>query len=239
MFRQQLDIRRREVLVALGICVFLVSVLQGLGKVPNNVLSVLGGPKWVAMMPKTDTKTALLNSAERAVRRHGFDGFSYADLAQDVGIRKASIHHHFPSKANLSVALMQRYHEDFQAVCAEIDASFETGGARLAKLIEQYKASSDYGKRLCLCASFSASRDSLSDEVVQQISLFRLMVTNWIARAFEKGRADGSISGVTHPSLEAAATLSLLEGAQLAARAEESSTVFANATQLLLTRIST
>jgi len=189
-------------------------------------------------MPTIDTKTALLNSAEDAARRLGFDGFSYADLAKDVGIRKASIHHHFPTKANLSVALMQRYHTNFQAICAKIDASFSTGGAQLAELIKQYRLGSDDGKRICLCASFSASRDSLSTEVLHEISLFRIMVVEWMTAAFEKGRVDGTISGVTHPDLEAASMMSLLEGAQLAARAEENPVLFDNATMLLMARIS-
>lgn len=189
-------------------------------------------------MPTIDTKTALLNSAENAARRLGFDGFSYADLAEDVGIRKASIHHHFPSKANLSVALMQRYHKNFQEICAVIDTAFDTGGGQLAELIQQYKKGSDDGKRICLCASFSASRDSLSPEVIEKISDFRAMVIGWLTIAFEKGGKDGTISGVSQPSLEAASTMSLLEGAQLAARAEENPALFENATKLLMARIS-
>lgn len=55
-----------------------------------------------------DTRTALLQSAERAARQRGYDGFSYADLAGDVGLRKASIHHHFPTKATLALALIER-----------------------------------------------------------------------------------------------------------------------------------
>ncbi|MEO9652559.1 MAG: TetR/AcrR family transcriptional regulator [Roseobacter sp.] len=189
-------------------------------------------------MPTTDTKTALLNSAEKAARTLGFDGFSYADLAEDVGIRKASIHHHFPSKAKLSVALMQRYHENFQAVCAEIDQNYPSGGARLTELISQYRAGSDDGKSLCLCASFSASRDSLPPDVLHQISLFRAMVVEWIAGAFERGRDDGSIGDVQEPALEASATMSLMEGAQLAARAEENPALFDTAITLLTQRIS-
>lgn len=188
-------------------------------------------------MATTDTKTALLNSAEKSARTLGFDGFSYADLAEDVGIRKASIHHHFPSKAKLSVALMQRYHEKFQSACTGIEAKFETGGAQLSELIGQYRAGSNGGKQLCLCASFSASRNSLPTDVLQQISLFRTMVIDWMTAAFDKGRSDGSIAGVIDPALEAAATLSLLEGAQLAARAEENPMLFENAIKLLNMRI--
>jgi len=133
---------------------------------------------------------------------------------------------------------MQRYHENFQAVCAKIDAEFDTGAAQLAELIMRYKAGSDDGKRLCLCASFSASRDSLPPEVLHQISLFRKMVTDWLTAVFESGRDDGSISGVTAPALEAASTMSLLEGAQLAARAEENPDLFDNSINLLMARLS-
>ncbi len=190
-------------------------------------------------MPVNDTKTALLNSAENAARTLGIDGFSYADLAKDVGIRKASIHHHFPSKAILSTALMQRYRQNFEAVCAEIDADFATGGARLSELIDQYRAGSNGGKRLCLCTSFSANRDSLSDDVIEQISLFRAMVIDWATKAFDTGRTDGSIQGVVDPALEASAALSLLEGAQLAARAAGNPQFFEDALELLTKRMST
>ncbi|MBB3995997.1 TetR/AcrR family transcriptional repressor of nem operon [Sulfitobacter undariae] len=188
-------------------------------------------------MPTLDTKTALLNSAENAARTLGFDGFSYADLAEDVGIRKASIHHHFPTKAKLSVALMQRYHEAFQAIGAEIIASNGTGGTQLSALIDQYRTGSNGGKQLCLCASFSASRDSLPDDVLQQINLFRTMVIDWMTAAFKKGRTDGSITGVSEPQLESAAALSLLEGAQLAARSQENPELFETAVKLLSMRI--
>ena len=56
-----------------------------------------------------DTRTALLDAAENVVRMRGYDGFSYADLAGAVGIRKASIHHHFPAKQDLATAIVARY----------------------------------------------------------------------------------------------------------------------------------
>ena len=185
----------------------------------------------------SDTKNALLDSAERAARSKGFDGFSYADLARDVGIRKASIHHHFPTKADLSIALMQRYYDSFRNVCAEIDARETTGAARLDALIEQYRLAIDGGKTLCLCVSFSTSRASLPEDVIAQISRFRTMMISWIETAFEQGRSDGTIAGVRNPAHEAAATLPLLEGAQLSARAEENPQLFNNAIQLLTSRL--
>lgn len=189
-------------------------------------------------MPTVDTKTALLDSAEHAARTLGFDGFSYADLAADVGIRKASIHHHFPSKAKLSSALMARYHQDFKAICTDISHKNPTGGQKLLALIGQYRNGSKNGKQLCLCTSFSASRDSLPAEVLTQISQFRAMIIAWLTDVFEEGRKDGTIANVVVPSLEAAATLSMLEGAQLAARGEENPRLLEGAVKLLSMRIS-
>jgi TetR/AcrR family transcriptional repressor of nem operon len=185
----------------------------------------------------SNTKTALLDSAEQAVRTRGFDGFSYADLASDVGIRKASIHHHFPSKANLSVELMHRYLERFEKMRTDFQGTLKSGGAQLMAIIKTYRAGMDNGKRLCLCVSFTTSRESLPPEVGQLIHDFRKVMIEALETAFQAGRSDGSISGVTDPAMDAAATLSLLEGAQLAARTEENSDFFDTAVYLLKQRI--
>ena len=185
----------------------------------------------------TNTKTELLDSAERAARTRGFDGFSYADLAEDVGIRKASIHHHFPTKAALSVALMQRYYRDLETACSDIDNAEKSGGARFSAMIDRYRNALDGGKSLCLCVAFSTSRESLPEEVINQISRFRAMMVGWLQRVFVAGQSDGSILDVRDAAAEAAAALSLLEGAQLAARAEENPELFEGATRLMQRRL--
>lgn len=185
----------------------------------------------------TDTKTLLLASAERAVRSRGFDAFSYADLAHDIGIRKASIHYHFPTKAILSVALIKRYCETFTQTCTDIDANYQTGGAQLSALIQSYRAALNDGHSLCLCVSLSTSRQNLSPDAIQQISQFRDMMTDWIAAKFAAGQKDGSIRNVQDWSAEAVSTLALLEGAQLSARCQESPLAFDLAVRLLQQRL--
>ena len=46
-----------------------------------------------------DRKTQIIELATELVQSKGFDSFSYNDLSEDLGIRKASIHHHFAKKA--------------------------------------------------------------------------------------------------------------------------------------------
>lgn len=181
----------------------------------------------------TDTRTALLDCAERAVRSNGFDGFSYADLATAVGIRKASIHYHFPTKADLSRALIERYHDTFARLCADLDARHPRAGDRLMALIAVYEAALSKGKTMCLCVSLTSSRESLSPEVIAKVREFRTMMAGWIATVFEQGRADGSIAQVGDAQDEARAALAVLEGAHVMARAEEDVTLFQQATRLL------
>lgn len=185
---------------------------------------------------KPDTRTALLDTAEVAARTRGFDGFSYADLSDAVGIRKASIHYHFPTKAGLSSALMERYHAGLEARCEAIDAQEPTASGRLRALVDLYRDALGGGEMLCLCVSMLASRESLSDEVRAQLVRFRAMMRDWIGTVFELGRADGSIGNVGDTASEASAALAMLEGAHLAARAEADPRAFDDALEPLMAR---
>ena len=183
-----------------------------------------------------DTRTSLMDLAEYTARSRGFDGFSYADLAEAIGIRKASIHYHFPTKANLSEALIERYQANLQKGLAEIESAHASASARLKALIALYRAALHDGRAVCLCVAFSICRESLSDTVVARVGAVRAMVLHWITGTFELGQRDGSVSAILGPTQEAQATLAMLEGAHLAARTEEDPAVFDAATQLLRAR---
>ncbi|MDY7097464.1 MAG: TetR/AcrR family transcriptional regulator [Pseudomonadota bacterium] len=184
-----------------------------------------------------ETRIHLLNSAEHFARSRGFDAFSYADLAAEVGIRKASIHHHFPRKADLALALIERYRETFAEALGTIAARAPNAGARLAGYVRAYRAALGGGKTLCLCVAFSAGRDSLSDPVLRELAGFHEDGRAWLRETYEKGIKDGSINGVMNPEEESAATLALVEGAQLLARAAGSTSAFDQAVRALTQRI--
>lgn len=184
-----------------------------------------------------DRKQQILDVAETLVRQRGFDGFSYADIEQQIGIRKASIHHHFPSKAELSDALVTRYQDRVLGRFSAIESRRGRAGDRLADYIALYRAALNGGEQLCLCVSLSAGRDSLSDLTLDQLNSFNAASVRWLQGVFALGAQDGSIDQVADPALEAAATLALMEGAQLTARAARDELKFEAATALLRARI--
>lgn len=184
-----------------------------------------------------DTRTLLLDHAEAAARTRGFDGFSYADLAGQVGIRKASIHHHFPRKADLALALIERYIAAIMAQLEELSRREERGAARLRGVCASFRAALDEGRKLCLCVAFAAGRDSLDPPVIARIAAYHERLTLWLADCFQRGAADGTIAVVGEPLAEARAALALFEGAQLIARAANRVDLFDAATAAFLARL--
>ena len=185
-----------------------------------------------------DTRTALLDSAERAARQRGFDAFSYADLSREVGIRKASIHHHFPVKADLAFGLIERYALRFSETLANIDRNHDRAADKLRDYVRVYRDALSEGSQLCLCVAFSAGRESLSDPVLTELNQFHEDSVAWLEQVFVLAQEDGSIRGLDSPKSEASAALALMEGAQLMARAAKRLTPFDQATQAFTARLS-
>lgn len=184
-----------------------------------------------------ETRTALLDSAERLCRARGVDGFSYADMAADVGIRKASIHHHFAAKSDLASALVERYASAFLAALERISSSGKSAAARLRRYVSLYRRALGDGETMCLCVALAAGRDSLTPATLARLAAFHDANTAWLTQTFALANRDRSIKGVADPASEARACLALMEGAQLIAHAARRPKDFDEATQALTARM--
>ena len=173
-------------------------------------------------MVDMDTKVALLDSAETMVRNRGFDAFSFADLAKQVGIRKASVHYHFPTKADLALTMLQRYVERFESALDQIAPSDDPIGAYVAL----YRDALAGGEQLCLCVALTGGRESLDAPVLNTLAQFHQRSLVWLTDRY-KAQKHAS------PKDAAATTLALVEGAQILARATGNPINFDRATALL------
>ncbi len=184
-----------------------------------------------------DTKTKLLDCAEHLARARGVDGFSYADMAQEIAIRKASIHYHFATKSDLSLALITRYSDNFMALLNAIDDKRQSAGDALQSYIDLYRNALGTGNTVCLCVAFSIAKESLSDDVMQQLQIFRSKNIDWLTTLFETSRTDGSIINISNAEAEAYACLTNVEGAHLMARSAQDLKIFDLGTALLRSRL--
>ena len=164
-----------------------------------------------------DTATRILDSAERLVQSRGFNGFSYADVAAELGITKASLHYHFAGKAELGQALVERYAARFAEALEQIDAG---GGDAPAKLDAYARIYADVlrDRRMCLCGMLAADYDTLPEPMRDAVLRFFDDNEAWLTNVFEQGRAEGSLHLDGFAGEAAQALVGGLEGALLIAR---------------------
>jgi TetR/AcrR family transcriptional repressor of nem operon len=162
------------------------------------------------------TRREILDVAERLAQTVGFNGFSYADIAQQVGITKASLHYHFPTKAELGLELIERYAAFFNAALKEIDARHVGARSRLEQYVKLY-AQVLRGKRMCLCGMLAAEHATLPAPMQAGLRRFFDLNERWLAKVLAAGRQDGSLEFHGSASEEGRLLLGALEGAMLVA----------------------
>ena len=164
-----------------------------------------------------DTRGELLAQAERLVRARGWSGFSYADLAQAVGIRKASIHHHFRAKDDLALALLAAYDARYDAALAEARAATGDALARIEAYGRLYGAGVDLGLG-CLCAALASELETLPGPLRAAVAGFFGKHVAWLETVLAEGVRDGSVRGSVAPPAQARMILATLEGALMVER---------------------
>jgi len=149
----------------------------------------------------TDIAEAILDAAERRIREAGYSGFSFRELAAEVGVKSSSVHYHFPTKARLAAAVARRYTDRF------VDAVARERAAGLAPLEAWrgvFRRALQEDGRMCLCGALAAAVRDLPDEVVVEVRRF-----------FSLGLESLAEAGVSPD--QAMRLLATLEGAMLMA----------------------
>ena len=160
----------------------------------------------------SDTRSTLISIATAQVRRQGYAGFSYADLASQARIRKPSIHHHFPAKEDLGVAIVQAYTEGFSERLNEIDARNDKGVERLRAYGRLYREALVAGNG-CLCGVLASEVAILPESVQTAVRHFFRLQLRWLERTLRAGGSEGSLRDDVEPRRDARTVLATLQGA--------------------------
>jgi TetR/AcrR family transcriptional regulator, transcriptional repressor for nem operon len=171
-------------------------------------------------MRSTDTKTQILDIAQDLIQRRGVNAMSYQDISDRVGIRKASVHTHFPKKDDLLVALLDRYSDRFLRIVDGVLASGDSPEVMLRRYCGLYEATLSAGDhdKACLCAMLGAETQTLSAPLVENVRAFCQGNEARLVTMLESGRLDGSFRFAGDTQAMAALVLELLQGSMLLAR---------------------
>ena len=179
------------------------------------------------------TAAQILDVAERLVQERGFNGFSYADIASELGVTKAALHYHFASKADLGDALIERYAERFFAALASVEGDDADAVDKLRAYAKLY---TDVFRddRMCLCGMLAADYATLPDPMRTRVVRFFDDNEVWLIKVLEEGREKGSIRFEGSARPVARTLIGGLEGAMLVARPYHDVKRFRAAADLLI-----
>ena len=156
----------------------------------------------------------ILAAATRIAQAHGYGGLNVRALADQVGIKAASLYHHFPSKADLAAAVARRYWEDSAATLEALAAATPDPLACLRAYPQTFRKSLENDNRMCLSSFMAAEYDDLPDNVQAEVRAFADVNVAWLARMLVAG------GGVVEADADARARaiFAAVAGAQLMAR---------------------
>jgi TetR/AcrR family transcriptional regulator, transcriptional repressor for nem operon len=152
-------------------------------------------------------KEDILKAAERRARQGGYHGFSFRELAEDVGIKSSSVHHHFPTKAALMEVLAERYLERTRVALG--DPERLSARSAIKRVADLFLFSNENEDRMCLCGMLAAEADALPESLLPKVTAYFELIERWLATAFKHA---------THAP-KPIEVVAALEGAILIARA--------------------
>jgi TetR/AcrR family transcriptional repressor of nem operon len=188
------------------------AILAGVNHLLRNILS---------SEANSSSSEKILVAATRIAQAHGYAGLNLRALAEQVGIKAASLYHHFPSKADLAAAVARRYAADSAATLELLTAEADQPAMALSRYPETFRRSLENGNRICLCSFMTAEYDDLPSEVQVQVQAFAEVNLAWLSGVLQE-------AGMKKKSAElrAQAIFAAVSGAQLMARGRQDIKLF-------------
>lgn len=184
------------------------------------------------------TSDDILRCARSLITAGGYNGFSYADISQVVGIRKASIHHHFPSKAELVRTLVVRYREEAEVGIAELERHHPDPVDQLRAYTGFWRdCIADGTVTFCVCALLASEIPALPPEIALEVRAYFRALSAWLTSVMERGVKQGKLTLSGTARSEAESFMATVHGAMLSARAYGDPLIFDAVTRPLIERL--
>ena len=142
-----------------------------------------------------DAKIAIMDAAERRMRLGGFNGFSFREIAADVGVKSSSVHYHFPTKEDLAAAVIHRYTDEVAEI---IDRKLESERNPLKVWTKAFRGTLHSEERMCPCAVLGAGSLDLPAVVATEVKrFFQMCLDKMVTEGLSRERASEVLSTIT------------------------------------------
>ena len=161
-----------------------------------------------------NSREKILIAATKIAQAHGYNGLNFRDLAEDVGIKAASIYYYFPSKADLAAAVAKRYWENAAAALETLLDESSDPASALRRYPETFRRALENENRMCLSGFMAAEYDDLPEAVKKEIQTFADVNVAWLSKVLSSAK----VVSPKKSQPRARAIFAAVGGAQLMAR---------------------
>jgi TetR/AcrR family transcriptional repressor of nem operon len=168
----------------------------------------------------------------------GYHSFSYADIAEGIKLSKPTIHHHFPTKADLVKAVVTVYRQDALKGLAKVEKNVPEPVKQLYAYINYWESCLiEKESSFCVCAMLAAELPVLPQQVGHEVRGHFDDLAAWLASVLERGGLAGAVVLSSNPRAEGLAFMAAVHGAMLSARALGSPALFSQILQPVMARL--
>ncbi|UUX94573.1 TetR/AcrR family transcriptional regulator [Aquabacterium sp. J223] len=168
-----------------------------------------------------NAREAILEAAKKAAQSRGYAGLNFRELAEEVGVKHASLYYHFDTKGDLAAAVAKRYWENTAARLEAMAAESPSPDEALRRYPEIFRKSLQDANRMCLASFMSAEYDDLPEAVKTEVQRFADVNVAWLTKTLV---ATGLARDVSEQ--RAKAIYAAVAGAQLMARGRSDIALF-------------
>ncbi|TAH00342.1 MAG: TetR/AcrR family transcriptional regulator [Sphingobacteriales bacterium] len=140
-----------------------------------------------------DTKTQILELGIQLIQQHGYQAFSYADIARALHIKNAAVHYHFPAKEDLYLAIVQYYIDVYQHMARQMNETQLSPKQQLDRFIQRYADLVDANK-ICIIGAASADYNNMPEAVKKKVTELVDYVLGLVEKTLAAGKRNGSFA---------------------------------------------
>ena len=168
------------------------------------------------------TADRILDAGQELIQTGGFSAMSFQDIASEVGIRKPSIIHHFPTKAELGVAIIRRYRDTFASQLQQIrEDPAKSSWDALELYFSPYLFLASTPDKVCLCGALSGEIPALPEVMRVEVKQFIEAHQRWLEEILREGVERGELVLIDSPKSLSRVIFNSLQGSLLVRRSTE------------------
>lgn len=182
------------------------------------------------------TVDRIVGAAEARVRAGGYHGFSFREIASDIGIKSASVHHHFATKEDLGVAVAEQYTDRFLEALGDPTDQSKTVALLLSHYVQTFRSALMTDGKMCLCGVLATESAGLPEPVRVAAKSFFDRNLLWLETVITRRKSRKSKKAI---QAEAMTLLAALEGAMMLTISMDSIDAFDAVAKAIISKIST